>query len=89
METVAISLELPEETVRELDALAQSKHCSRAEVVQEAVDKIALQARIAAIPEDDPTPDEVAAIERGRIARERGELVDWEDVKRRLFSEEP
>ena len=82
METVAISLELPEETVRELDALAKSKHCSRAEVVQEAVDKIVWQARIAAIPEDDPTPDEVAAIARARAVFARGEYVSLEELLR-------
>ena len=82
METVAISLELPEETVRELDALAKSKHCSRAEVVQEAVDRIVWQARIAAIPEEDPTPDEGAAIARARAEFARGEYVSLEELLR-------
>ena len=80
MDTVAISIDLPEETVRELDALAESKHCSRAEVLKQAVDRIVLQARIDAIPEDDPTPDEIAAIERGREAYARGEYVSLEET---------
>jgi len=87
MDTVAISVDLPEETVRDLDALAASKQQSRSQVVQEAVDRVVRQARIDSIPADDPTPDEVAAIERGRKARERGDLVSWEDVKRRLLAQ--
>lgn len=87
MDTVAISVNLPEETVRDLDALAESKQQSRAEVVREAVDRIVLQARIDSIPMDDPTPDEIEAIARGREARERGETVPWEDVKRRLLAQ--
>jgi predicted transcriptional regulator len=84
MDTVAISVELPEETVRELDALAASRHCSRSEMLKQAVDRIVWQARIDAIPEDDPTPDEVAAIERGRKAHARGETVSLEEVLRDL-----
>ncbi len=84
MDTVAISIDLPEETVRELDALAASKHCSRAEVLQDAIERIARQARIDAIPEDDPTPDEIAAIERGQEAYARGEYVTLEEVLRDL-----
>lgn len=87
MDTVAISIDLPKETVRELDALAESRHQSRADVLREAVDRIVWQARVDAIPEDDPTPDEIAALERGRRAHERGETVPWEDVKRRLLAQ--
>jgi hypothetical protein len=40
-------------------------------------------------PEDDEplTADEVAAIEEGKAEIARGEVSDWEDVKRRVFGE--
>ena len=67
---------------RGLGDVYKRQHCSRAEVVQEAVDKIVWQARIAAIPEDDPTPDEVAAIARARAEFARGEYVSLEELLR-------
>ena len=60
MDTVAISVDLPEETVRDLDALAASKHQSRSQVVQEAVDRVVRQARIDSI-------DDEIAVEKGAI----------------------
>ena len=91
MGTVAISVDLPEETVRELDALAASKHQSRSQVVQEAVDRIVWQARAAAIPYDDEelTPEEEAGIAEGLAQIERGETVPWEEVKRKLLARNP
>ena len=88
MDTVAISVNLPEETVRELDALAESKHCSRSELVQEAVDRIVWQARAATIPDEDEelTPEEEAGIAEGLAEIERGETVPWEEVKRKLLA---
>jgi predicted transcriptional regulator len=88
MDTVTISIDLPEATVRELDALAESRHCSRAELVQRAVDRIVWQARAAAIPADDEelTPKEEAGIAEGLAEIERGQTVPWEEVKRKLFA---
>lgn len=88
MDTVAISVELPEETVRELDALAASRHCSRAEMLKQAVDRIVWQARVATIPAEDEelTPEEEAGIAEGLAEIERGETVPWEEVKRKLLA---
>ena len=88
MDTVAISVELPEETVRELDALAASKDCSRDEMLRQAVDRLVWQARAAAIPAEDEelTPEEEAGIAEGLAEIERGETVPWEEVKRKLFA---
>lgn len=88
MDTVTISIDLPEETVRELDALAESRHCSRSEVLQQAIDRAVWQARIADIPDEDEelTPEEEAGIAEGLAEIERGETVPWEEVKRKLFA---
>ena len=47
-----------------------------------------LRAFLEAPEDDEPLTDEdVAAIEEGKAEIARGEVSDWEDVKRRIFGE--
>lgn len=63
-------------------------HDEMREKIKELVDKIDAdklkkyyeQLRIDAIPEEDPTPEEIEAIRKGREQFEKGEYRSFEDV---------
>ena len=72
-----VTISLSEETIAELDRVCTSEDRSRSEIVDEA-----LRWYFRRIPIETPTPEEVAAIEEGRAAIERGDYVSFEQPVR-------
>lgn len=71
--------------VDELDRVRKQEHRTRSELVREALRQyVALRDRVRRIPMVDPEPDEIEAIERGRVEFERGEFVRLEDLQHEL-----
>jgi predicted transcriptional regulator len=76
-----ITISLPEDVVRAADevALTQERACSA--LVEDA---LRWYLRIQELPCEEATPEEIAAIERGRAEISRGEFVTFEEIKRDL-----
>ncbi len=70
-----VTISLSEETIAELDRVRTSEDRSRSEIVDEA-----LRWYFRRIPIETPTAAEVAAIEEGRAAIERGDSVSFEQL---------
>jgi predicted transcriptional regulator len=70
-----VTISLSEEMIAELDRVRTSEDRSRSEIVNEA-----LRWYFRRIPLETPTPEEVAAIEEGRAAIERGDSVSFEQL---------
>ncbi len=89
MDTVAISVDLPEETLRELDALAERNRQSRSDCVRQAIERLLQQARLTALPVEDEvlSKEEEASIAEGQAEICRGEVVAWQEAKRRLLAQ--
>jgi predicted transcriptional regulator len=68
--TRRVTISLPAEMLEAADRQARLELRDRSELVREA-----LRHYLARIPLDDATPEEMAAIERGRVQHTRGEFV--------------
>jgi predicted transcriptional regulator len=73
--TRRVTISLPEEMLEATDRQARLELRDRSELVREA-----LRRYLTRIPAEDATPDEVAAIERGRAEHARGEYVTIEEL---------
>jgi predicted transcriptional regulator len=71
----AVTLSLSEEILAELDRVRTSEARSRSAIVDEA-----LRWYFRRIPVETATPEELAAIEEGRAAIERGDSVSFEQL---------
>jgi predicted transcriptional regulator len=71
----AVTVSLSEEIIAELDRARTSRNRSRSEIVGEA-----LRWYFRSIPVETPTDEEMAAIEEGRDAIERGDYVSFEQL---------
>ena len=70
-----VTISLSEEMIVELDRVRTSRDRSRSEIVDEA-----LRWYFRSIPVETPTPEELAAMEEGRAAIERGDYVSFEQL---------
>jgi metal-responsive CopG/Arc/MetJ family transcriptional regulator len=73
--TKRVTISLPEEMLEAADRRARLELRDRSELVREA-----LRFYLARIAEDDATPEEIAAIERGRAQHARGEYVTLDQL---------
>ena len=71
--TATFSVSVPPEMAGEIERVRKSEHRTRSELVREALlhyiraaSVRAVRERMAALPEDDAAPDEIAVIEEGR-----------------------
>ena len=76
--TATFSVSLPPEMANELERVRRSEHRTRSELVREALrtyirqaDRRGLEARLAALPEEEAEADEIAAIRDGRAELRR------------------
>jgi len=76
-----ITISLPEEVLRAADQVALTQERARSALVEDA---LRWYLRIQELPCEEATPEETAAIERGRAEIARGELVTFEEIKREL-----
>jgi Arc/MetJ-type ribon-helix-helix transcriptional regulator len=84
MASKMISISLPEEMLPEIDTAARREHRSRSELIREALRRYLAGDRARILPVDEPQPDEIEAIERGRAEFSRGEFVRLDDLQREL-----
>jgi predicted transcriptional regulator len=70
-----VTISLSEEMIVELDRVRTSRDRSRSEIVDEA-----LRWYFRSIPVETPTPEELAAMEEGCAAIERGDYVSFEQL---------
>ncbi len=76
--------------LEELDRVRQQDHRSRSDVMREALRHyMAIAHRIADLPTDDPSPEELSAIAAGRAAIARGEFVTLDALLGDLDSHRP
>jgi predicted transcriptional regulator len=76
-----ITISLPEDVLRAADEAALSQAGTRSALVEDA---LRWYLRVQALPCEEATPEEIAAIERGRADIARGEFVSFEEIKREL-----
>ena len=74
-----ITISLPEDVLRAADEVALTQERARSALVEDA---LRWYLRIQELPSEDATPEEAAAIERGRAEIARGEFVTFEEIKR-------
>jgi predicted transcriptional regulator len=79
-----ITISLPEDVVRAADEVALTQERARSALVEDA---LRWYLRIQELPCDEVTPEEVAAIERGRAEFAQGEFVTFEEIKRDLAAD--
>jgi predicted transcriptional regulator len=76
-----ITISLPEDILRAADEAALTQDCTRSTLVEDA---LRWYLRIQELRCEEGTPEEIAAIERGRAEIARGEFVTFEEIKREL-----
>lgn len=86
--TATFSVSLPPEMATELERVRKAEHRTRSELVREALrhyireaDTRSLAARIASLPEEVPTPDELEAVEEGRADFREGRHVTLDQFR--------
>jgi predicted transcriptional regulator len=79
-----ITISLPEDVLRAADEAATAQAWTRSAVVEDA---LRWYLRIQQIGCEEPTAEEIAAIERGRAEIARGEFVTFEEIKRDLAAD--
>lgn len=84
MASKMISVSLPEEMLPEIDSAARREHRSRSELIREALRRYLSGGLGRVLPVEEPLPDEIEAIERGRAEFSRGEFVSLDDLQREL-----
>jgi predicted transcriptional regulator len=73
-----ITISLPEDVLRAADEAALSQASTRSALVEDA---LRWYLRIQELPCEEATPEEIAAIGRGRAEIARGEFVTFEEIK--------
>jgi predicted transcriptional regulator len=76
-----ITISLPDDVLRAADEAALTQERARSALVEDA---LRWYLRIQQLPCEEATPEEIAAIERGRAEIARGEFVTFEKIKRDL-----
>jgi predicted transcriptional regulator len=79
-----ITISLPEDVLRAADEVALMHESTRSALVEDA---LRWYLRIRKLPSEQATPEEIAAIERGRAEIARGEFVTFEEIKRDLAAD--
>jgi predicted transcriptional regulator len=79
-----ITISLPEETARAVDAAAMQRGCSRSKLIEEA---LAWHLRLQNLPAEEPSPEERAALAAGRAQHARGEFVTLDEIRRELATD--
>lgn len=79
-----ITISLPEETARAVDAVALQRGCSRSELIQ---DVLAWHLRLQDLPIEDPTSEERKALAAGRAQHSRGDFVTLAEIRRELAAD--
>ena len=78
-----ITTTLPPEELAEFDRVRERQSLSRSQAVREAI-RWYIGAMRSLPPAEDPLPDEIEAIRRGKEQIARGEYVRLEDLQREL-----
>ena len=81
MPSAKVTVSLPMELLEAAERARVARHYSRSELFREAL-------RLYLLPIHEPTADEVRAIEEGLAELDRGEFVEWGDLKREMDLEE-
>jgi metal-responsive CopG/Arc/MetJ family transcriptional regulator len=81
--TKTIATTLPAEELAEFDRVRERRSLSRSQALREAI-RWYIGAMRSLPPAEDPLPDEIEAIRRGKAQIARGEYVRLEDVQREL-----
>jgi predicted transcriptional regulator len=76
-----ITISLPEDVLRAADQVALTQARARSALVEDA---LRWYLRIQELRYDEATPEEIAAIEKGRAEIARGDFVTFEEIKREL-----
>jgi predicted transcriptional regulator len=79
-----ITISLPEDVLRAADEVALTQERARSALVEDA---LRWYLRVQELPCEEATPEEIAAIERGRAEIARGEFVTFEEIKRDLAAD--
>ncbi len=79
-----ITISLPEDVLRAADEVALTQERARSALVE---DVLRWYLRVQELPCEEATPEEIAAIERGRAEIARGEFVTFEEIKRDLAAD--
>ena len=78
-----IATTLPAEELAEFDRLRERRSLSRSQALREAI-RWYIGAMRSLPPAEDPLPDEIEAIRRGKEQIARGEYVRLDDLQREL-----
>jgi len=81
--TKTIATTLPAEALAEFDRVRERRSLSRSQALREAI-RWYIGAMRSLPPAEDPLPDEIEAIRRGKEQIARGEYVRLEDLQREL-----
>jgi metal-responsive CopG/Arc/MetJ family transcriptional regulator len=81
--TKTIATTLPAEELAEFDRVRERRSLSRSQALREAI-RWYIGAMRSLPPAEDPLPDEIEAIRRGKEQIARGEYVRLEDLQREL-----
>lgn len=76
-----ITISLPEDVLRAADEVALTQEWTRSALVEDA---LRWYLRVRDLRCEEPTPEEIKAIERGQAEIARGEFVTFEEIKRDL-----
>jgi predicted transcriptional regulator len=98
--TATFSISVPPEMAGEIERVRRAEHRTRSELVREALRHYiraasvrAVRERMAALPEADAAPDEIAAIAEGRrqfrLARAKGSFRDVDRPRRAARAQKP
>jgi len=91
--TATFSVSLPPQMAKELERVRKNEHRTRSELVREAlrhyirlVSLQSMKARVAKLPEEEPTADEREAIEEGRAEFRAGKHLAFSELGHELHS---
>lgn len=79
-----ITISLPDNIVRAADEMAARHGRSRSELIRDAIE---WHLRVQALPSEEPTPQERAALAAGRAQHARGEFVTLDEIRRELAAD--
>jgi Arc/MetJ-type ribon-helix-helix transcriptional regulator len=81
-----LSISLPAAMVEQVERTRQIEHRTRSELVREALRTYFAMSRL---PEEEPTPEEIRALRRGRAAVARGDFVTLDKLRARYQLDHP
>jgi predicted transcriptional regulator len=89
--STTFSISLPPEMADALERVRRKEHRTRSELVREALRRYmraaeiqAMQEKIAKLPEEDATAEEIAAIKKGRAEFRQGKFVTLDKLRHEL-----